>query len=175
MPHYPFRRYMERLRLWYRQTELDVEAIGPAVAARLQGRPFNLAMSLAFQDRTGRQLRGDEALAFAGAPATLDAQGAVVAPAIDSGIQQLLRVLQRWYGAEEQQTTGAAIDGFLDLRRGRLSLLEYLTEHEYLFEEAHALGNFDINNVGNSHFLLTYSGLEQSKVDHLRMLANQHA
>ena len=164
---------MERLRLWYRQTELDVEAIGPAVAARLQGRPFNLAMSLSFMNRDGRQLRGDEALAFAGAPAILDGTGTVVQPAIDSGVQQLLRMLERWYGAEEQQTTGATIDGFLDLRRGRLTLLEYLTEHEYLFEEAHALGNFELNNVGKSHFLLKYSGLEQSKIDHLRMLVNQ--
>ena len=77
MPHYPFRRYMERLRLWYRQTELDVGTIGPAVAARLQGRPFNLAMSLAFQNRDGAQLRGDEALAFAGAPALLGGAGNV--------------------------------------------------------------------------------------------------
>ena len=82
MPHYPFRRYMERLRLWYRQTELDVDAIGPAVAARLQGRPFNLAMSLSFQSRDGRQLRGDEALAFPDAAAVLDGSGVVVAPAL---------------------------------------------------------------------------------------------
>ena len=95
MPHYPFRRYMERLRLWYRQTELGVEAIGPAVAARLQGRPFNLAMSLSFEDQTGQQLRGDEALAYGGAPATLDAAGNVVVPAVARGIQQLLRFLER--------------------------------------------------------------------------------
>ena len=130
-------------------------------------------MSLSLQNRDGVLLHGDEALAFAGAPALLDGGGNVVAPAIDSGIQQLLRLLERWYGAEEQQTTGKAIDGFLDLRRGRLTLLEYLTEHEYLLEEARELGNFGLNNVGKVHFLLTYSGLEQSKVDHLRMLIGQ--
>ena len=65
MIHYPYKRFIERLKLWYRQTDLPATALGPAVAGRLSGRPFNLAIALKFTvASTGVELRGDEALAF---------------------------------------------------------------------------------------------------------------
>ena len=145
LTHYPFRRYLDRLRLWYRMTDLEVVQIGPAVAGRLQGRPYNMALSLRFATRAGVVIVGDEALAFAGEPAALDAMGQIVAPAIESGIQQLIRLLARRYGADNQQTSTSTIDQFEDLRRGRLSLLEYLAEFEHLFVEANLLGGLELN------------------------------
>ena len=53
LAHHPFRRFLERLRLWYRMTDLGADQVGPAVAGRLQGRPFNVAMKLRIVDPTG--------------------------------------------------------------------------------------------------------------------------
>ena len=53
LAHYPYKRYLERLRLWYRMTDLSAEQVGPAVAGRLQGRPFNQAMKLRIELPTG--------------------------------------------------------------------------------------------------------------------------
>ena len=61
LTHYPFRRFLERVRLWFRQTDLDATQLGPALAARLQGRPFNQAMALAITRQDGTVLRGDYA------------------------------------------------------------------------------------------------------------------
>ena len=85
--HYPFRRYIERLRLWYRMTDLGIEQIGPAIAGRLQGRPYNMAMSLRITNRAGVVMVADEALAYPGEAVALDGLGNVVAPAIESGAQ----------------------------------------------------------------------------------------
>ena len=133
-PHvtnFPLKRYLERLRLWYRLTNLLPEQLGPAVASRLQGRPYDLANSLRVTLPDGRTIVGDEALAFPGADAQLDPQtGLVVVPAIANGLQALLRVLTAAYGADADQTAVSTLDRFFSLRRNRLSLLEYLNEHE---------------------------------------------
>ena len=174
LAHYPFRRFLERVRLWYRQTDLDATQLGPALAARLQGRPFILAMALQLTTQAGVVIRGDEALAHAGEQAVTDPNtGAITSAATENGLQHLLRLLARWYGSDAQQVVGSAVDEFLDLRRGRASLLEYLVEHEYLLSEAAALGNFDLNPTGKSHFLLKYSGLDQAKQDHIKLLVDQ--
>ena len=102
IPHFPFRRYLERLRLWYRWTDLLPEQVGPAVAGRLGGRVFNHAMAMSITLRNGAVLSGDAALAFAGAGPILDAQGAQIAPAVTSGLQQLITLLQGMYGADDQ-------------------------------------------------------------------------
>ena len=155
LAHYPYRRWLERLRLWFRQTDLDATQQGPSVAARLTGRPFNIAMALQVTTQAGRLLRGDDALAHEGEAAQFDAAGNVIAAATEYGLQLLLRELGRHYGADAQQEAGQTIDQFLELRRGRLSLLEYLTEHEYTLEEARYAANFELNGVGRSWFYLS--------------------
>jgi hypothetical protein len=170
--HFPFRRYLERLRLWYRLTDLDASQIGPAVAGRLSGRPFNLAMSLRI-DTLGPAgvLVGDAALAFPGQAQAIDPQtGLLLQPAIESGMQQIIRVLQHSYGADDQQVTVSTIDMFLDLRRGRSSLLEYLNEAEHLYNEANSIGGFVLNDVGRSHMLLKHAGLDASRRDHIMLV-----
>ena len=101
--HYPYRRYIERLRLWYRITDLDVAQVGPSVAGRLQGRPFNLAMSLSITDRGGEVLTGDSALAFPGRDPLVDTgTGLIREPALENGLQVLLKVLHHKYGMDDQ-------------------------------------------------------------------------
>ena len=130
--HYPYRKFLEKLRLWYRLTDLDATQVGPAVAGRLQGRPYNMAMALRMNNRVGTELSGDAALSYPGEPEQVDpSSGAVLQPAIESGLQRLIRTLARRYGADSQQTATGLIDIFVDLRRGRMSLLDYLNEFEH--------------------------------------------
>ena len=84
--HYPFRRFIERLRLWYRQTDLDVSQCGPAVAGRLAGRPFSLAMALRVVRQDGTELRGDAALAYPGESATTHPTTGADIPATEPGL-----------------------------------------------------------------------------------------
>ena len=84
---YQFRRFMERMRLWYRLTDLNVDQIGPAIVGRLQGKPFTLALRTQVRAQNGNMLTGDEGLAYPGADPVLDAQGAVQVPAAPSGTQ----------------------------------------------------------------------------------------
>ena len=168
--HYPYRRWLERLRLWYRQTDLDATQSGPAVASRLTGRPFNIAMATQITTQLGTVLRGDAALAHEGEGAQYDGNGVLLQAATEGGLQTLLRELTRRYGADAQQLAGASIDTFLELRRGRLPLLEYITEHEYTLDEAHHLSGFELNQVGKSWFLFKHAGLDQARHDQLLLL-----
>jgi hypothetical protein len=140
LPHYPFRRYLERLRLFYRMTSLSVIQCGPAVAGRLVGRPYNMALKLRIECRNGVVLFGDDALAFEGTPA----MGAL-APE-ESGLQQLIRLLSKRYGADSDNVLDQALDNFFDLRRGQLSLNEYLSEFDYCYDEAHDLAGLEVND-----------------------------
>ena len=171
--HYPYRRFTERLRLWYRQTDLPTSSYGPAVAGPLVGRPFNLALALKFKIPDGRELKGDEALAWPGSSEIKDEfSGEILTPASENGLQHLLRVLTQNYGADDQQNISETLDNFFDLRRGRLSLLEYLSEHDYTYDEAENLGGLNMNNVGKSHFLLKHSGLDRTRIDHVLLLVH---
>eukprot|EP00959_Pyramimonas_sp_CCMP1952_P092484 1935502-Pyramimonas_sp.AAC.1 len=61
---YTFRKYMQKLRLWWRITdEMSEERIGPLIVSRLKGPPFSQAMSYTII-RNGISYRGDEAMAL---------------------------------------------------------------------------------------------------------------
>ena len=104
-------------------TDPAAEQIGPAIASRLQGRPCNVALSLTLGTRQGIELQGDTALAYPGEAVQTDGQGDALLAATESGVQSLIRILSRRYGADNQQTASGTIDMFYDLRRERLSLL----------------------------------------------------
>ena len=62
VPHYPFRLYRQKLALWHALTDLQPHQLGPAIAGRLRGRLFNLAMSLQFALPDGTVLAETQAL-----------------------------------------------------------------------------------------------------------------
>ena len=96
----------------------------------------------------------------------------VEVPAVPSGLHQLLRVLDRWYGEDKDTSVGEVLDTFFDLRRGRSSLVEYISEHEYAYEEAKTLGGLEINKIGLSHFLMKGCGVSRDRLDHIMLLVN---
>ena len=123
--HYPLRLYLEKIRLWWRLTDLRSDQIGPAVAGRLAGCPFNIAMAVQVPDANGNILTGDTALSYEGSPA--DEVNGI--PHTDIGLRVLLRALQRAYGAEDQAVHTSVMDQFEALRRtSQMTLLEYLSE-----------------------------------------------
>eukprot|EP00971_Amphidinium_carterae_P348018 6490274-Amphidinium_carterae.1 len=172
--HYTFQRYIERVRLWRRTTDMKAHQQGPALASRLEGRPFDLALGLSIVNEEGRTLVGDEALAYEGLAAQAAGDGQPAVNAIADGATQLLRELERVYAADAQQHMTSAIDQFLDLRRGRLPLLDFLSEFEHLRNEAKRLARFDINEVARSHLLLRHSGIHQSLREHIMLLVENN-
>ncbi len=114
-------------------------------------------MATTVTTQNGTVLRGDAALTHKGELVDPTAGAA----ATEGGLQTLLRELTRRY------------DAFLDLRRGRLPLLEYITEHEYTLDEANHLSGFELNAVGRSWFLLKHAGLDQARHDQLLLLIGQ--
>ena len=43
--HYPFRKYIQLLRLWFRVTTATEESLGPLMAGRLKGAAFQIALN----------------------------------------------------------------------------------------------------------------------------------
>ena len=163
---FPLRAYVERLRLFTRMTDLRQNQIGPAMAGRLKGRAFHLAMALTITcPRTGNIMVGDEALAFEGYAPEYDQAGNVL-PGADSGVKQLLHVLRAKYGAEEQKVSTRSIDLFEEhYRHDRMTLLEYLNEFDYRYSQAEQLANYAINNIGRTHRLLKGARVHKEMLD----------
>ena len=135
MAKYPLKRYIDLLRLWYRLTDFNNEQVGPAAAGRLSGRPFSLATEMTLQRQNGQVLVGDAALAFPGEQPGVDANGLAL-PATPSGLQRVMTVLQEKYGTEAQDQVAQDLDDFLDLRRGRHTLLDFAIEFEHRYDQA---------------------------------------
>ena len=104
-------------------------------------------MALSIELPNGEILTGDAALAHLGSRGLVDARNQPI-PDTQSGLQALLALLNDRYGADDQYASTAAADAALDLRRGRLSLMDYLTEHDYTLEESRRLGGLQMNAVG---------------------------
>ena len=104
---YPLRRYSQLLKLWWRQTDLPETAAGPAMAGRLRGTAFQLAMALR-GDRLDvvqgvvRMMVGDELLSQASHAAWQDPQIGQQFPEAPAGATVLLAALQAEYGVQDQ-------------------------------------------------------------------------
>ena len=57
-------------------------------------------------------------------------------PALNNGLQELLRLLHRQHGAEDDMNVKGHLDQFFELKRGSLNLLEYINEHKFCSDEA---------------------------------------
>ena len=179
-PNFPLRSYISRLKLWSRTTALRPEQMGPAVAGRLQGRPFDLALQMQIDlaprpdlwgAYNGRQrLTGDEALAFPGAEE--DAERGL--PAMQSGLATFVQQLEALYGAQDQRINTAAIDAFENLyRHNNMSLLEYVNEYAFLYQQAHSLAGYEINAVARSHRFIRGARQSPELVKNILLLVQQ--
>ena len=178
-PNFPLRSYISRLKLWSRTTGLRVEQMGPAVAGRLQGRPFDVALQLSVDLGSrpdliahygANALVGDDALAFPGAAA----DGPNGLPELRSGLAQFIQNLEALYGAQDQKINTQAIDNFEFLIRGpSMSLLEYCNEYAFLYQQANTLAGYEINHIARSHRFIRGSRQPPELVKNVLLLVNQ--
>ena len=77
--------------------------------------------------------------------------------ALESGLMLLMRTLRETYGAEDQATATASIEAFEQHRRtGSMTLLEYCTDFQYLYNQARTLARYEISTTALSHKLLKH-------------------
>ena len=80
--------------------------------------------------------------------------------ATPTGLQALINSLNLKYGATVQDQQSVDLDDFLELRRGRHTLMEYLIEYEHRYDRAQTSSGLQINEVGRSHMLLKYCQID---------------
>ena len=104
---YPYRKYLQKLKLWWRQTDLSESQCGPAIAGRLQGGPFQIANRLR-QTRVdlitlvSRDFLGDELLAQPSNEEVKDpSTGTVLVPAQAAGASILVERLTADFGVHD--------------------------------------------------------------------------
>ena len=97
IPDYPVSVYMEKFRLWYKQTDLPAECVGPVMVGRLKLGAYRLAVKIRVQRQDGRVLSGEDAISAPKEDATTDHLGNAI-PATPSGVQTILAKLQEAYG-----------------------------------------------------------------------------
>ena len=150
-PHirgYTFRKYMQKLRLWWRITDEDrEERIGPLIVSRLKSTPFTQAMSFSIR-RQGVTYRGDEAVSL---PA-VEADPVNQIQAEHSGIRQFLDMMKNLYELHDQDRVGIVLDAYFECRRGNRELTAWIAQQEMAFDDAVEEGGLQMNAAGRSNF-----------------------
>ena len=164
---YPYQQYKENLKLWWRSrnvAENDIAAV--LVAARLQGLPRRRAMEFRVERLNAAEEMqvhvGDDALVLPAWRDTRDIPDDEKLPSQDTGLQQFLRALGKEYDKDEFDVAGNSLDEFFDHRR-KGSLLTYIHDFEAKYSEAASKAGLTINDVGRSHLLLKYSGIDKHR------------
>ena len=128
---YPMRRYVQLIRLWWRQTDVTENAAGPAMAGRLRGAAFQIAnglhaMRLDLVTGVVREMVGDELLAQPSHEAWQNPANGEQHPAEAAGATLLLNALTAEFGIQQQEMNIQSLDAFFYHHRGNLSLSDYL-------------------------------------------------
>ena len=171
---YPLRRYIQLLRLWWRQTDLPETSAGPAMAGRLRGTAFQLAMNLS-ADRldinTGnrRRMTGDELLSQQAHDPWSHPTTQVLHPEEPAGATILMNALQTEYGVQDQDMSIAALDAFFGHQRGSFAMNDFLSMWKMTFEEANVMADLQMNDVAKSYLLLRSCGLSERAKDDVKM------
>ena len=166
---YSFKKYLQKLRLWWRFADTTEIQAGPLIAARLGGLAFDRAMSLRI-NRAGTIHVGEDAIAQPReAEITDPTTGVVIQEAQESGASILIAALRAEFEIHTQDQQTTALDAFFDLRRDQNSLSFYCTEYRMLLEEATEKAGLDINNVAKTHIFLKHSGLPERKLEDIRL------
>ena len=168
LPHYPFRLFEQKLKLWIQLNELNNAQLGPAIAGRLTGRLFNVAMGLQIRLEDGTMLTEDAALTHEGTAPNPHTGW----PGTRSGPQELLHQLRTRFASMQQDLHTGAIDAFENLKRGNMRLLEHLNEFTYLHGQAVSLANYHIGDVAKTHRLLRYCGVPHDQLETLKIMGN---
>ena len=173
LPDYPLSSYLQKLKLWYRIYDGPDESVGPLVAGRLQGQAAKLALNLRLIRPDGNYDVGDEALVRLSVDQVLDPMDptgqTILQHAIPSGVQALAFQLREAFGLSEQELTTSALSAFFEFRRGKLSLQEYASEWELLYEEAQTKAGLEVNQVAKTYLFFRGSGLPNKFIEDVKL------
>ena len=152
MHNYPLKTYREKLALWLRITDITEDKLGPTVLGRIKGSAYRLIMKMRVprqptpEHPNGYFLTEDAAVAAPAQPAipATDAwqDGNVFHPArpgypaMPSGMEMLLQVLDEQYGELATDLKGKALDRFFDLHRANTALHDYCTAFRIRYKTA---------------------------------------
>ena len=156
---YPLRRYQQLLDLWVRFTDLSPDKRGPAMAARLKGSAFEMAIRLRTTrylppDGRVQELEGGEALACDEIAAFTATSGTHM-PKQPNGGALLFGLLEAEFRNSIQNTTIASIDAWDNLK-----IVPGQTRHDFIrvfrltLDEATTRGGLRVNNTTKSYHLL---------------------
>ena len=144
---YPFRHYVSDMLLWNEATDLDIGRRGPAAALRLTG-----AAKILVREMEPDQLR----------------DGIVIADANNqplqlTGVQTLLRALERRYAPLEQESQVHAIHELFSFRRGHSeSVDEVIARFEVTVHRAQNIGNVQIGEPVLAWMVLSHLGVSEN-------------
>ena len=129
---YPFKLYLDKLKMWYRLYDGADETVGPLVAGRLQGRAHQLALKFRLARPDGSMDVGDSALIRLPVDEVRDPNdpNIILQHALPSGIQALCTKLRDAFGIQDQDYISAALNKFFSLRQGRRTQQEYAVDFE---------------------------------------------
>ena len=151
---YPFRVWLQDVGIWSSSTELREEQLGGAVIQRLGGVARQLARSLDPDTVRNGRLEFDNV----GQP-ILDLNGEHVRA---TGLQLLLRALQRRYGQQDIETSVSCIVDLMTFRRlAHESIDDSLTRLEVIKSRAEELGDFHIGTGGLAWMMLHHLGISK--------------
>ncbi|CAJ1458578.1 unnamed protein product [Effrenium voratum] len=171
-PNYSLTTYFQRLRLWYRQTEVPDECVGPIVAGRLGPRAQRVALELRLVRPDGQVDVGDAALVRLSVDEVRDPAdpAQILQHAIPSGVQALCNALRAAFGQTDEQLLTKALEAFFDFKRkNAMTLQEFSLEWDLRFEEAQTRAGLDMNMVGRSYLWLKQSNMSQKFCDDLKL------
>ena len=144
---YPLRNYVQDVYLWAAATDMDEERQGPAAALRLTG-----AARAIVREMPTALLRYGQQIA--------DAQGQ---PLQLTGLDCLVRTLQRRYGALDQETQIFAVSELMQFSRlGHESSDEVLARYEVVCHRAEQVANVAFPVVIKSWMVLTMLRIPRS-------------
>ena len=116
---YPFRRYMQLLRLWHLQTDLLEERIGPAICGRLKGTAFQFAMNMRanrLNVNTGEvvEMQAPELFTVPAHDEFYHPTTGALLPAEPSGSQVLARALSAEFAGSTEDLQWSVMETFFD-------------------------------------------------------------
>lgn len=130
-------------------------------------------MSLRLPDPTGHVDAGDAALVRLAVDEVHDpTTGALLQPAIPSGVQALLQALKSAFGEAEQLEANRALEQFFEFKRGKLPIPEWSVQWEPHYEEASLHAGLEVNPVAKTCLYLKSSQLGQKAIDDLLLQAH---
>ena len=173
MEHYPLRMYIDKMQMWWKQTDFEYAQASVLIAGRLKLGANKLALKLRLErplsDQPPMYDIGADAIVRQRVPEIRDSVGNIAQPRIPSGLERLVALLVERYGLDDQDSVTVALDHFFSFRRNNLALQEYVNEFTGRYDEAESAAGLQINQVGLSHLLLNNSGLSDKAKDDLKM------